>query len=102
MLREQGIEATTTSRLHRTTRERWTVRHLVDDATQATQVDRRTGATQVPRIQREVMRNYKEVMNALARSDQGEDRKLAEDLVGYFTGRSHMVEKDKGRDQERE
>ncbi len=36
-LREQGIEATTTSRLHRTTHERWTVRHLVDEATQARQ-----------------------------------------------------------------
>ncbi len=27
-LREHGIEATTTSRLHRTNQERWTVRHL--------------------------------------------------------------------------
>ncbi len=27
-LREHGIEATTTSRIHRTTHEQWTVRHL--------------------------------------------------------------------------
>ena len=101
-LREQGIEATTTSRLHRTTPERWTVRHLVDETTQATRVDRRTGATQVPRVQREVMQNYERVMKALARSDRGEDRQLAADLVRHLGGRSRVAEKEKGRDRERE
>ena len=101
-LREQGIDATTTSRIHRTTHERWTVRHRVDEATHATQVDRRTRATQAPRVQREVMHNYERVMKALARSDRGDDRQLAADLVRYFTGRSRMAEKEKGRNQERE
>ena len=85
-LREQGIEATTTSRLHRTTHERWTVRHLVDKTTQATQVDRRTRVTQAPRVHREMMQNYERVMNALARSDRGNDRQLAADLVRHLSG----------------
>ncbi len=101
-LREQGIEATTTSRLHRTTQERWTVRRGVDPITKAKQIDRRLRVTPVPPVQREVMQNYERVMKALAGSDQGEDRRLAADLVGYFTGRRHVVEKDKGRSQERE
>ena len=101
-LREQGIEATTTSRLHRTTQERWTVRHLADKATQATRVDRRTRATQAPRVQLDLMQNYERVMKALARSDRGEDRQLAADLVRYLTGRSRMREEEKARPQERE
>ncbi|MEP6935360.1 MAG: relaxase/mobilization nuclease domain-containing protein [Nitrospirota bacterium] len=48
-LRQQEIDATTKSRLHRTTRGRWTVRHLVDDTTRSTHLDRRTRATQ-PRV----------------------------------------------------
>ena len=101
-LREHGIEATTTSRLHRTTHERWTVRHRVDDATHATQVDRRTRETRVPRVHREVMQNYERVMKALARSERGDDRQLAAGLVRHFTGRSLVAEKEKGRLQERE
>jgi hypothetical protein len=101
-LREQGIEATTTSRIHRITHERWTVRHLVDDATHAIHVDRRTRATQAPRVQREVMHNYERVMNALARSDRGDDRQLATDLVSYLTGRSRLAEKEKARPHEHE
>ena len=75
-LREQGIDATTTSRLHRT--------------------------TPVSPVQREVMQNYERVMKALAGSVHGEDRQLAADLVGYFTRRGRMREKEKGRDHERE
>lgn len=101
-LREQGIEATTTSRLHRTTRERSTVRHLTDKATQATRVDRRTGATQAPRVERDLMQNYERVMQALARSDRGEDRQLVADLVRHFIGRSHVRQNKKGRPRERE
>ena len=101
-LREQGIDATTTSRLHRTTHERWTIRRGVDPITKAKQIDRRLRATPVPPVQREVMQNYERVMKALAGSDQGEDRQLAADLVSHFTGRSHVREKEKGRDQERE
>ncbi|TKB91805.1 MAG: hypothetical protein E8D41_10050 [Nitrospira sp.] len=98
-LRDQGIDATTTSRLHRTTHERWTIRRVVDPITKAKQIDRRLRATPV---QREVMQNYERVMKALARSAHGEDRQLAADLVGYFTGRSRVREKEKRRDQERE
>ncbi|MEO7864198.1 MAG: relaxase/mobilization nuclease domain-containing protein [Nitrospirales bacterium] len=100
-LREQGIEATTTSRLHRTTHERWKVRHLVDVATHATQVDRRTREAKVPRVQREVMQNYERVMRALARSDRGDDRQLAADLVRHFSGRSQVREREKEKPQER-
>ena len=101
-LRDQGIDATTTSRLHRTTHERWTIRRGVDPITKAKQIDRRLRATPVPRMQRAVMQNYERVMKALASSDQGDDRQLAADLVRYFTGRSHVREKEKGRPQERE
>ena len=78
-LREQGIETTNTTGVDRTKRE-----------------------TRVPRIQREVMQTYKQVMNALASSDQGDDRQLAADLVRHFTGRSRVREEEKGRDRERE
>ena len=101
-LREQGIDATTTGRLHRTTHERWTIRRGVDPITKAKQIDRRLRATPVPRVQREVMQNYERVMKALAESAHGEDRQLAAALVGYFTGRSRVGEKEKGRPHERE
>ncbi len=101
-LRDQGIDATTTSRLHRTTHERWTIRRGVDPITKAKQIDRRLHATPVPPVQREVMQNYERVMKALAGSAHGEDRQLAADLVGYFTGRSRVGGKEKGRSHERE
>ena len=101
-LREQGIEATTTSRLHRTTHERWTIRRGVDQVTQAKQIDRRTRRRRCRVCIREVMQNYERVMKALAGSDRGDDRQLAADLVGYLTGRSRVAEKEKGRPQERE
>ena len=65
-------------------------------------MDRRTGATRAPRVQREVIQNYERVMKALARSDRGDDRQLAAGLVRHFTGRSRVREKEKGRDRERE
>ena len=86
----------------RSTHERWTIRRGVDPITKAKQIDRRLHATQVPRVQRAVMQNYARVMKALAGSVHGEDRQLAADLVGYFTGRGRMREKEKGRDHERE
>ena len=101
-LRDQGIDATTTSRLHRTTHERWTIRRAVDPITKAKQIDRRLRATPVPSVQHEVMQNYARVMKALAGSAHGEDRRLAADLVRYLTGRSQEREKEKGRNQERE
>ena len=42
------------------------------------------------------MQNYERVMKALAGSDQGEDRQLAADLVGYFTGRGRGGGKEEG------
>jgi hypothetical protein len=74
----------------------------VDPITKAKQIDRRLRATSVPRVQRAVMQNYERVTKALAGSDHGEDRQLAADLVGYFTGRSGVREKEKGRPHERE
>jgi hypothetical protein len=44
VLREQGIEATATSRLHRTTHERWTIRRGVDPITKVKHIDRRLRA----------------------------------------------------------
>jgi len=42
------------------------------------------------------------VMKALAGSAHGEDRRLAADLVGYFTGRSRTGKKEPERSPERE
>ena len=90
-LREHGIEATTTSRIHRTTHERWTVRHLQEPSKKGQTLERLKRST--PRLGRvqEVMRNYEKVMRTLARSDRGEDRQLAADLVRYLSERSRDV-----------
>ncbi len=101
-LREHGIDATTTSRIHRTTQERWKVRHFVEGATQTIRVDRSRRETHAPHVQREIMKNYEGVMKALARSDRGDDRQLAVDLVRHLAGQSRMQEKEKGRSPERE
>lgn len=87
-LREQGIDATSTSRLHRTTQERWTVRHLHQANRNEITLERVKRMTRRPGRAREVMRNYEQVIKALVRSDRGEDRQLAADLVGYFGDRS--------------
>ncbi len=87
-LREHGIEATTTSRLHRTTQERWTVRHLQQGTQGGKTLERLKRTTRRPGRAREVMRNYEQVMKALARSDHGEDRQLAANLVRYLSERS--------------
>jgi hypothetical protein len=101
-LREHGIEATTTSRIHRTTHERWKVQHLRDRTTQARGLDRQKRVTHTSGKLREVMHHYKHVMRTLARSDQGEDRQLATDLVRYFKGRGRTRETDRDRGKERE
>lgn len=102
-LREHGIEATTTSRIHRTTHERWKVQHLHDLTRKAKVIDRQQRQSHMPTRQREVMHHYEQVMRTLARSDRGEDRQLAVDLVGYLGGRGHTpeAEKDRGKDRER-
>jgi len=102
-LREHGIEATTTSRIHRTTHERWKVQHLHDRTTQAKVLDRQKRVTDTPRKQREVMHRYEQVLRTLARSDQGEDRQLAVELVRYLEGRGRTseAEKERGKDRER-
>ncbi|HMS85920.1 MAG TPA: hypothetical protein PKD12_19935 [Nitrospira sp.] len=78
---EHGIETTTTSRIHRTTHARWKVQHLPHCTTKATVLDRQQQQTHRPRQQQKVLQHYKEVMKALARSDRGDDRQLAADLV---------------------
>ncbi len=102
-LREHGIEATTTSRIHRTTHERWKVQHLRDRTTKDKVLDRQQRQTHMPTRQREVMHHYQQVVKTLARSDRGEDRQLAVDLVRYLEGRSRTPEKgrDRGKDRER-
>jgi sugar phosphate isomerase/epimerase len=102
-LREHGIEATTTSRIHRTTHERWKVRHLQEHTTKAKRLDRQKRETRTPPRQREVMHHYERVMRTLARSDRGEDRQLAVDLVRYLGagGRSPEAERGRGKDPER-
>lgn len=51
-LRGHEIEATTTSRIHRTTHERWKVCHLRDRSTQAKLVDCQKRQTHMPGDQR--------------------------------------------------
>ncbi len=101
-LREHGIEATTTSRIHRTTHERWRVQHLRDRTTQARVLDRQQRVTDTPGKLREVMHYYEQVMRTLARSDRGEDRQLATDLVRYLGGRDRTRETDRDRGKDRE
>ncbi len=48
------------------------------------------------------MRNYEQVMRALARSDRGEDRQLAVDLVRYLGGGGRTPEAGKERGKVRE
>ncbi|MBK9948250.1 MAG: hypothetical protein IPP12_13825 [Nitrospira sp.] len=102
-LREHGIEATTTSRIHRTSHERWKVQHLRDRRTKAKVLNRQQRQTHTPRQQQEVLQHYKEIMKALARSERGEDRQLAADLVRYLRGpgRTLAPERERGRDRER-
>ncbi len=101
-LREHGIEATTTSRIHRTTHERWKVQHLDDRTTKVELLERQKRRTRTPRKQREVMHHYAQVMRALARSERGEDRQLAVDLVRYLEARGRTPETEKGRGTDRE
>lgn len=89
---EHGIEATTTSRIHRTTHERWKVQHLHDRTTQAKRIDRQKRQTHMPRRQQEVMQHYRQVMKTLARSERGDDRQLAVELVHYLQGRGRTPE----------
>ncbi|MDH4078871.1 MAG: hypothetical protein OEU68_03555 [Nitrospira sp.] len=51
----------------------------------------------------DVMRNYEQVMRTLARSDRGEDRQLAVELVRFLGagGRSPETERGLGKDRER-
>ncbi len=101
-LREHGIEATTTSRIHRMTHERWKIQHLRDRTTKAKVLDRQQRQTLLPRKQREVMHHYAQVMKTLARSERGEDQQLAVDLVRYLEarGRTAETERDRGKDRE--
>lgn len=49
----------------------------------------------------EVMRNDEQVMGTLARSDRGEDRQLAADLVRYLSERSQEVSKTRSPQRDR-
>ncbi len=69
-LREHGIEATTTSRIHRTTHERWKVQHLHDRTTKAKRLDRQKRRADMRGKQQEVMHHYEQVMRTLARSGE--------------------------------
>ncbi|MBX3349003.1 MAG: relaxase/mobilization nuclease domain-containing protein [Nitrospira sp.] len=100
-LREHGIEATTTSRIHRTTHERWTVRHLSEPSKKGETLERLKRTTRRHGRVQEVIRNYEQVMRALARSDRGEDRQLAADLVRYLSDRSRDVSKTRSPERDR-
>ena len=102
-LREHGIEATTTSRIHRTTHERWTVRHLSEPSRKGERLERLKRTTRRHGRVQDVMRNYEQVMRTLARSDRGEDRQLAVDLVHYLgaRGRTPVAEKEREKGPER-
>ena len=100
-LREHGIEATTTSRIHRTTQERWMVRHLPEPSKKGETQERLKRTTRRQGRVQEVMRNYEQVMRTLARSDRGEDRQLAADLVRYLSERTQDVAKSRSPERER-
>jgi hypothetical protein len=100
-LREHGIEATTTSRLHRTNQERWTVRHRNEASKTGETLERMKRTTRRHGRAQEVMRNYEQVLRALARSDRGEDRQLAVDLVRYLSERSRDVAKTRSPERNR-
>ena len=100
-LREHGIEATTTSRIHRTMHERWTVRHLHEPSKKGETLERLKRTTRRQGRAQDVMRNYEQVMRALARSDRGEDRQLAADLVRYLSERTRGVSKTRSPERDR-
>lgn len=100
-LREHGIEATTTSRIHRISHERWTVRHLQEPSEKGETLERLKRTTRRQGRGQDVMRNYEQVMRALARSDRGEDRQLAADLVRYLSERSRGVTKTRSLERDR-
>ncbi len=100
-LREHGIEATTTSRIHRTTHERWTVRHLHEANRKGETLERLKRTMRRHGRVQEVMRNYEQVMRTLARSDRGEDRQLAADLVRYLSERSRDGSKTRSPERDR-
>ncbi|CUS37087.1 conserved hypothetical protein [Candidatus Nitrospira nitrosa] len=100
-LREHGIEATATSRLHRTNQERSTVRHLHEPSKKGETLERLKRTTRRQGRAQEVMRNYEQVMRALAGSNRGEDRQLAEDLVHYLSERSREVPKTRSPERDR-
>ena len=99
-LREHGIEATTTSRIHRTIHERWTVRHLHEPNKKGKTLERLKRTTRRHGPQ-EVMQNYEQVMRVLASSDRGQDRQLATDLVRYLSKRSREVLKIRSPERDR-
>ena len=100
-LREHGIEATTTSRLHRPNQERWTVRHLPEPSKKGETLERLKRTMRRHGRVQEVMRNYEQVMRTLARSDGAEDRQLAADLVRYLSERSRDVTKTRSPERDR-
>ncbi len=92
-LREHGIEATTTSRIHRTTHERWTVRHLHEVREKGETLERLKRTTRRHGRVQEVMRNDEQVMRTLARSDSGDLRKIQAELLycaGLNETRTHL------------
>ena len=100
-LREHGIEATTTSRIYRTTHERWTVRHLHEVSRNGETLQRMKRTTRGHGRAQDVMRNYEQVMRALARSDRREDRQLAADLIRYLSERSRDASKTRSPERDR-
>ena len=100
-LREHGIEATTTSRIHRTTHERWTVRHLHEVSRKGETLERLKRTTRRHGRVQDVVRNYEQVMRTLARSERGEDRQLAADLVRYLSERPRDVSKTRSPERDR-
>lgn len=100
-LLEHGIEATTTSRLHRTNQERGTVRHLHEASKEGKTLERLKRTARRHGRAQEVMQNYEQVMRTLARLDRGEDRQLAADLVRYPSERSRDVAKTRSPERDR-
>jgi hypothetical protein len=106
-LREHGVEAAATNRLQRLKRERGekqSVRQMRERGQPLEKVGQ--GGATADRVERakvmeaQVLRNYKHVTSALARSEDVEDRKLARDVIEQLkaTTRRYELEKSEERD----
>ena len=77
------------------------MRHLPEPSTKGETLERLKRTTRRHGRVQEVMRNDEQVMWTLARSDRGEDRQLAADLVRHLSERSRDGSKTRLQERDR-